>query len=44
MTSLVICITGASQGIGRGIADYFSELGHSVFNLDIKPSPDSSGP
>ena len=43
MTSLVICITGASQGIGRGIADYFSELGHCVFNLDIKPSPDSSG-
>ena len=42
MTSSVICITGASQGIGRGIADYFTELGHCVFNLDVKPSPDSS--
>ena len=42
MTSSVVCITGASQGIGRGIADYFTELGHWVFNLDVKPSPDSS--
>ena len=39
--SLVICITGASQGIGRAIAIYFASLGHQVFNLDInKPSDD----
>jgi len=38
----VICVTGASQGIGKAVATYFSELGHHVFNLDIKPPPDGS--
>ena len=33
---LVICITGASQGIGRALATYFNDRGHRVFNLDVK--------
>ena len=32
----VICITGASQGIGRALATYFNHRGHHVFNLDVK--------
>ena len=31
----VICITGASQGIGRALATYFSDRGHHVFNLTL---------
>jgi 3-oxoacyl-[acyl-carrier protein] reductase len=38
----VICITGASQGIGRALATYFNERGNHVFNLDIKPPVDES--
>ena len=38
----VICVTGASQGIGKAVATYFSNLGHHVFNLDIKPPLDDS--
>jgi 3-oxoacyl-[acyl-carrier protein] reductase len=38
----VICITGASQGIGRALATYFSDRGHHVFNLDIKRPADGS--
>lgn len=38
----VICITGASQGIGRALATYFNDRGHRVFNLDIKLPADGS--
>ncbi|CAI8391068.1 MAG: SDR family oxidoreductase [Oceanospirillales bacterium TMED33] len=38
----VICITGASQGIGRALATYFSDQGHRVFNLDVKLPADGS--
>lgn len=38
----VICITGASQGIGRAVATYFSDRGHDVVNLDIKLPSDGS--
>ena len=39
---LVICITGASQGIGRALATYFNDRGHRVFNLDVKLPADRS--
>ena len=39
---LVICITGASQGIGRALATYFNDRGHRVFNLDVKLPADGS--
>ena len=38
----VICITGASQGIGRALATYFNDRGHRVFNLDVKLPADGS--
>ena len=38
----VICVTGASQGIGRAIATHFSDRGDNVFNLDIKAPLDDS--
>ena len=38
----VICVTGASQGIGRAVATYFSDRGHDVFNLDIEPPSEGS--
>ena len=38
----VICITGASQGIGRALATYFNDRGHRVFNLDVKLPADRS--
>ena len=38
----VICITGASQGIGKALAKYFNDLGHRVFNLDVKLPADGS--
>ena len=41
---LVICITGASQGIGRALATYFNDRGHRVFNLDVKLPADESNP
>ena len=40
----VICITGASQGIGRALATYFNDRGHRVFNLDVKLPADESNP
>ena len=40
--SLIICITGASQGIGKALAVYFKDLGHKVFNLDIATKVDNS--
>ncbi len=38
----VIFITGASQGIGKALAKYFNDLGHRVFNLDVKLPADGS--
>ena len=38
----VICITGASQGIGRALATYFNDRDHRVFNLDVKLPADGS--
>lgn len=32
-----ILVTGAASGIGRATAEYFSECGHEVYGIDIKP-------
>ena len=31
-------ITGASQGIGKAIAEYFLERGHKVLGIDRQPA------
>jgi 3-oxoacyl-[acyl-carrier protein] reductase len=43
MNDRIVCITGASQGIGRGIANSLSEEGYKVINLDIKAPETTEG-
>ncbi|MFT6259422.1 MAG: NAD(P)-dependent dehydrogenase (short-subunit alcohol dehydrogenase family) [Rickettsiales bacterium] len=38
--SLNIVITGASRGIGLSFCKYFSNLGHNVYGVCRKSSPD----
>lgn len=36
-----ILVTGAGSGIGRAVAERFAQNGHTVYAIDVNPSPDA---